>query len=109
MLHFLTVGYLDEAAVGRAQLSLVRPLDSELIARLLLQYRDKTDSTDPTFEQHRVIVGDGYVRCPWYSPRFNRTSVQFALALSEAAGCLMADVEHARCIARGELEALLSR
>jgi hypothetical protein len=108
MLHFLTVGHLDEAAVREARLLVLRPLDSQILMRLLSQYRDEKDSAEPFFEKHHVVIDRGAVRCPWYTPRLNRTAVQFSLALADAAGCQIADVEHGRVLARADLQSLLT-
>jgi hypothetical protein len=103
MLHFLTAGHLDEAAVLQGRLRARVPLDETVLARLLDQYGDRNASGEITFEQKPVTVIQGCVRCPWYMPRTNATSVQFILALQAATGCVIADIEHGRIITPAEL------
>lgn len=102
MLHLLTAGHLDEAAALRATLRVLRPLDERVLARLLDEFRDR-DSAVPTFEQQPVTVAGGCVRCPWYTPRVNVTSIRFLLALQANTGCVVADIEHGRIVDAAEL------
>jgi hypothetical protein len=107
MLHFLTAGHLDESAARQAQLRVLAPLDERILQRLLDEFRDQ-DSPEFTFEQKPVLLKEGCVRCPWYMPRTNFTSIRFVLALHTATECVIADIEHGRIVAPAELSKLLA-
>jgi hypothetical protein len=108
MLHFLTAGYFDEAAVEQVQLQVLRPLDPQVLDRLLNQFRDR-DTAALTFEGKPVTLKNGCVRVPWYSPGLNVTSLKFLLALHAETGCVMADLEHGRMQTPAYLATLLPK
>jgi hypothetical protein len=106
MLHFLTAGYIDQDAARGAALRVIRPLDERVLQQLLNEFSDRNSRT-LTFEQKPVTVDHGCVRCPWYMPRMNVTSVRFLLALQAATDCVIADIEHGRIVDAAELSSLL--
>jgi hypothetical protein len=108
MLHFLTAGYLDEAAAAHAELRVLRPLDARVLERLLNRFRDP-DAEELTFERKAVTMQNGCVRVPWYMPRMNVTSIEFLLALQAETGCVIADVEHGRVQTPEYLQSLLPK
>src|SRR5262245_38524273 len=107
MLHFLTAGHIDEAAAQRGELRILAPIDEAVFARLVDEYRDKPASNEINFEQKRVSLNQGSVRCPWYMPRINLTSIKFILALQAETGCVIADIEHGRIVTTAELSELI--
>src|SRR4051812_46220934 len=98
MIHLLTVGFLDVQAAKRATLKTVALLDKDTVKALLAKYTDAPGAAVPTFEGAPVTIGPGFVRCPWYTPRENRTSIRFALDVQASTGCVVADIEHGRII-----------
>ena len=98
MFHYLTAGYIDETAVSAGKVVVLAPLNEAVLSQLVNQYRDQTTSDEITFEGKPIRIKEGYVRCPWYTPFVNRTSLKFILALHGATNCLIADVEHGRMV-----------
>ena len=70
MLHFLTIGFLDESAVRVGQARATKPLSAEVLA-LLAQFADSPVGA-PTFEGGEVRLRSDYVRCQLWAPAFNR-------------------------------------
>jgi hypothetical protein len=107
MLHFLTAGHLDVDAVRQGRLEVRAPLDPGLVAELLVRFCGSGTAGDAALERSKVEWDRGTVRLPWYSPRLNPASVKLALALQQATGCTIADVEHGRVVTGQELKQLL--
>jgi len=72
------------------------------------QYRDNAVSREVTFEQQPLSIDQGCVRCPYYAPRLNVTSIKFVLALQAATGCVIADIEHGGIVTQADLAELLT-
>ena len=102
LIHHLTVGFLDEAAVRRRELTPLRPI-SEPVLSLLAQFLD-AGNEHQTMEGGKLEVSGFFIRCPWYMPTRNRTAERFSVKAMEL-GCLVADLEHARLVTLDELTA----
>jgi hypothetical protein len=107
MLHFLTAGHLDIAAAKECRVHVIVPLDAAIVARLAEKYRDDVGSAAITFEGGRLVADAGYVRCPWYMPKLNRTSIRFIVELQALTLCVVADIEHGRVLGTADLTELL--
>jgi hypothetical protein len=103
MLHRLTIGQLDPAAVERRQRVPTKALEMEVVHRLLDELGERDADGHPTLGGCRVELGNGYVSCLWKGGRTNRAAEEFALRMQQETGCLIADVGGYRVITPGEL------
>ena len=104
MIHHLTMGYLDPAAVEEGRLVVTRPLDGDVVARLLDEFAKPGPDGRPPLDTARVEIHDGYLVCPWLMPYPVPGVTEFALRLQEETGCVLADVN---CCAVVDREMLL--
>jgi hypothetical protein len=108
MLHNLTIGHLDPAAiVGERRIAVLRSIEMNVVRRLLDELGGRDEEGVPTLERGKVDLRDGYVVCPWRIGGWhNRTAEEFALRLRRETGCILADCEHSRLIEPEELQGL---
>jgi hypothetical protein len=98
MLHRLTIGYLDPAAVRERRVAVLTPLDMGVVCRLLGELGESDAAGRPTLGGCRVELHDGYVVCPWLMPSPVPEAVAFARRLRDETGCLLADVQHGQVV-----------
>jgi hypothetical protein len=103
MLHRLTIGHLDPAAVERRQRVPIKALEMEVVDRLLNELGGRDAQGNATLGGCKVELGSGYVSCLWKSGQTNRAVEEFALRMQQETGCLIADVGGYRIIPPGEL------
>ena len=66
MLHNLTIGHLDPAAiVSEHRIAVLRPLEIDVVDRLLKELGGIDKDGSPTLERGKVEFRDGYLVCPW--------------------------------------------
>jgi hypothetical protein len=106
MLHHLTVGHLDPAAVERRQRVPTKALEMDIVRRLLDEIGEKDAEGNPTLGGCKVEFGNGYVSCPWLGGGTNRAAEEFALRMQKETGCLIADVNGYRVIQPEQLAGL---
>ena len=107
MIHILTMGYLEPAAVGRRQAIVLRPLDMGIVNRLLQELGGTDEQGCPTLDGVPVEIKDGTVACrSWVGGYCNRVAEEFALRLQKESGCVLADREHSRVIEPDQLQGL---
>jgi hypothetical protein len=108
MLHNLTIGHLDPAAiVCERRIAVLRALEMDTVHRLLEELVGIDKDGSPTLERGKVEFRDGYLVCPWRIGGWhNRTAEEFALRLQQATGCVLADREHSRIIEPEKLQGL---
>jgi len=108
MLHNLTIGHLDPAAiVSERRIAVLRPLEIDVVHRLLKELGGIDKDGSPTLERGKVEFRDGYLVCPWRIGGWhNRTAEEFALRLQQETGCVLADREHSRIIEPEQLQGL---
>jgi len=108
MLHNLTIGHFDPAAiVSERRIVVLRPLEMDAVHRLLKQLGGIDKDGVLTLERGRVEFRDGYLVCPWCIGGWhNRTAEEFALRLQQETGCVLADREHSRIIEPEQLQGL---
>ena len=108
MLHNLTIGHLDPAAiVSERRIAVLRPLEIDVVHRLLKELGGIDKDGSPTLERVKVEFRDGYLVCPWRIGGWhNRTAEEFALRLQQETGCVLADREHSRIIEPEQLQGL---
>jgi hypothetical protein len=94
MLHRLTIGHLDPAAVERRQRVPTKALEMDVVHRLLAELGEKV-------EFHNAAVS-----CLWKGGRTNRVAEEFALRMQRETGCLIADIGGYRVIEPSELTGL---
>ena len=65
MLHNLTIGHLDPAAiVSERRIAVLRPLEIDVVDRLLKELGGIDKDGSPTLERGKVEFRDGYLVCP---------------------------------------------
>jgi hypothetical protein len=109
MLHRLTIGHLDAAAVERRQRVPIKALEMDIVRRLLDELGERDAEGSATLGGCKVELGNGYVSCLWKGARTNRELEEFALRMQQETGCLIADVGGYRVITPGELAGLSGR
>jgi hypothetical protein len=92
MLHHLTIGHLDPAAINERRLVVTRPLDRDVVARLLHEFGKPGPDRRPPLDTTRVEIHDGYLVCAWLMPYLVPGVTEFALRLQQETGCVLADV-----------------
>jgi hypothetical protein len=97
VIHNLTAGFFDRNGV------VSRPMDMEVVRRLLDEVGEVDGSGTPTLGGWKVRFEDGCVILPWRGGTRNRVSEEFAIKLQEATGCMLADLEHGRTVKAAEL------
>ena len=108
MLHNLTVGHLDPAAIVRERrIVVLRPLEMEAAHRLLQELGAIEADGNSRVEGGKVEFREGYLVCPWRIGGWsNRTAEEFVLRLQQVTGCVLADREHSRIILPDQLQGL---
>jgi hypothetical protein len=100
MIHKLTIGHLDPAAVQEGRVVLTRPLDMTIVTRLLGQFGELDGTGRPTSGGWRIEFHDGYIVCPWLMPSPVPGVAEFVLQLQNETGCVLADVNRCTVIDR---------
>jgi hypothetical protein len=107
MIHILTMGHLDPAAVSRRQAIVLRPLDLDIVSRLLQELGGRDELGRSTLDDLPVEIKDGTVACRWLIGGYcNHVAEEFALRLHKETGCVLADREHSRLIEPDQLQGL---
>jgi len=107
MIHILTMGHLDPAAVSRRQAIVLRPLDMAIVDRLLEELGGRDEQGRPTLDGVPVEIKDGTVACRWLIGSYrNRVVEEFALRLRKETGGVLADREHSQSIEPDQLQGL---
>ncbi len=94
MIHDLTIGHLDPAAIQERVVVAVRPLDDESVGRVLSE-----------FPGLRVERRDGYLIAPWHGREDGERGEAFAARLQAETGCLVADRRNGRIVELGRIAA----
>lgn len=87
MIHELTIGHLDPAAIPNRVAIPLRRLDEEAVARVLAEF--------PGLEIQRCA---GYVIAPWHGREDGERGEAFAARLQSETGCLVADRRNGRIV-----------
>ena len=94
MIHDLTIGHLDPAAIRERRAVAPRPLDPAAVARVLVG-----------FPGLGVEERDGYVVAPWHGREDGEKGEAFAAQLQAETGCMVADRRNGRIVELGRVEA----
>ena len=79
MIHVLTMGHLDISAVSRRQAVVLRPLDLNIVNRLLKELGAADEQGRPTLDGVPVEIRAGIVACRWWvGGHRNRVAEEFA-------------------------------
>ncbi len=92
MIHDLTIGHLDRAAIPERRAVATRPLDSATVACVL-----------GGFPGLKVEERDGYVVAPWHGREDAERGEAFAVRLQAETGCLVADRRNGRIVELGRV------
>jgi hypothetical protein len=106
MLHRLTIGHFDPAAVERRQTVATKALDMEIVDRLLAELGEKDAEGNRTLGGCKVEFQNASVTCLWKAARTNHVAEEFALRMQKETGCLIADVGGYRVVDPTELSGL---
>ena len=106
MVHRLTIGHLDPAAVERRQTVPTKALEMDVVDRLLAELGEKDADGNWALGGCKVAFQNASVSCVWKSGRTNRVAEEFALRLQLETGCIIADVGGYRVIDPTELAGL---
>lgn len=86
MLHRLTIGHLDPAAVERRQTVATKALDMEIVDRLLAELGEKDAEGNRTLGGCKVEFQNASVTCLWKAARTNHVAEEFALRMQKETG-----------------------
>jgi hypothetical protein len=103
MLHRLTVGHLDPAAVQRRQTVPTSALEMDVVQRLLVELGEMDADGNATLGGCKVKFDNASISCLWKGTGTNRVTEEFALRMQKETGCLIADVGGYRVIDPREL------
>jgi hypothetical protein len=106
MLHRLTIGHLDPAAVERRQTVPTKALELDVVHRLLGALGQKDAEGNVTLGGCKVKFHNAAVSCLWMGGNTNRVAEEFALRMNQETGCLLADVDCGLVIDPGKLVGL---
>jgi len=107
MIHILTMGHLDRAAIGQRRAIVLRPLDMGIVNRLLRELGGRDEQGRPTLDDVPVEIKDGTGACRWLIGSYcNRVAEEFALQLQKQTGCVLADREHSQVIEPDQLHGM---
>lgn len=110
MLHNLTIGHLDPAAILKSRRAVTsKPLDMTIVLRLLAELGTHGPDGEWRLGTGQVEFHDGYVVVPWLSHGTTKLSEEFALRLQQETGCVLADREHSRIVDPQHLKGLNGR
>jgi hypothetical protein len=98
MLHRLTVGHLDPAAVERRQTVPTKALDMDVVHRLLAELGEKDGDGKITLGGCKVEFKNAAATCFWKGGRTTHIAEEFALRMQKETGCLIADIGGYRVI-----------
>ena len=87
MIHDLTIGHLDPAAIRDRQAVALRSLDPAKVARVLAE-----------FPGLKVEELDGYLVAPWHGREDGDRGEAFAARLQAETGCTVADRRNGRVV-----------
>jgi hypothetical protein len=99
--HRMTIGHLDAAALRRGRAVVLRPLDPEVVHRLLEKHATKGPDGTFRFRHAPVCLTNGCVCCTWLVPSITDEVEAFARDLIAETGCIAADVSHREVIDLG--------
>jgi hypothetical protein len=91
MIHDLTIGHLDPAAIRDRVAVALRPLDETAVVRVLAE-----------FPGLKVERRDGYLIAPWHGREDADRGEAFAVRLQAETGCLVADRRNGRIVELGQ-------
>lgn len=95
MIHDLTIGHIDPAAIRDRRAVALRPLDPAKLARVLAE-----------FPGLKVEERNGYLVVPWHGREEGDSGEAFAARLQAETGCTVADRRNGRVV---ELERAAGR
>ena len=97
MIHDLTIGHLDPSGIPERRRTILKPLETDVVNRLLEELGGTDAEGHPTLGGGPVRFEDGYLVVPWLGGWANRVSEEFAIRMQRETGCLIADLGH-RCV-----------
>jgi hypothetical protein len=106
MIHDLTIGHLDRAGVTVRRRTVLKPLEMDVVNRLLKELGGTDAEGNPTLEGAKVRFEDGTVVVPWLGGWTNRIAEEFALRMQRETGCLIVDLGHRYVVEPDQLQGL---
>lgn len=91
MIHKLTLGHFDVESLQNGSLVVLRPLDWNVVTRLLREFGTVDETGRATLGGHAVEVKEGYLICSWLMAQRVQAAEQFAQRLHQETGCVMYD------------------
>jgi len=91
MIHKLTIGHFDVEALKKGKLVVLRPLDSEVVTRLLREVGQVGEDSRAFLGGHVVEMKNGYIVCPWLMGQRVMATEEFAKRLQRETGCILYD------------------
>ena len=98
MLHRLRVGHFDREALARGEFVITAPLEAEALQQAMDASGAIRLDDEIVLRDGAIRCRDGFLDCPWMSPRLNVDVVDFIRRLHDLTDCVI--FEH---LATGEL------
>src|SRR5271166_6273731 len=103
MIHKLTMGHFDIQALKDSKLVVLRPLDMNVVSRLLQEVGQVSEDGRPSLGGHAVEFKDGYLVCPWLMAQRVHATEEFARRLQQETGCELYDVSRRQIVSVREM------
>lgn len=91
MIHKLTIGHFDVEALQNRRLVVLRPLDMNVVTRLLREVGQVGEDDRASLDGYAIEVKDGYLVCPWLMAHRLLAAEEFARRLRQETGCVLYD------------------
>jgi hypothetical protein len=91
MIHKLSMGHFDVDALKDRRLVVLRPLDMQVVTRLLQEVGQVSGDGRASLGGHAVEFKDGYLVCPWLMAQRVLATEEFARRLQQETGCVLYD------------------
>jgi hypothetical protein len=92
MIHKLAMGYFDLEALKNRKLIVLRPLDMNVMRRLLQEVGQVSEDGRASLGGHPVEFKDGYIVCPWLMAHRVPATEEFARRIQQETGCILYDL-----------------
>jgi hypothetical protein len=91
MIHKLAMGHFDVDALKIRKFVVGRPLDMNVVKRLLQEVGEVAEDGRASLGGHPIEIKDGYIICPWLMAQRVAETEEFARRIQQETGCLLYD------------------
>ena len=103
MIHQLAMGHFDVEALKNRKLVVLRPLEMNVVRRLLQEVGHMAEDGLASLGGHPVEIKDGYIICPWLMAQRVLATEEFAKRLQQETGCVLYDAARREIVTLEEM------